>query len=468
MSNLELNIREYAHEDLLGLFGINNPHLDNIQEKYRAKMTKVGQMEDKALKKNLESFLNQAYIAIIDKKNEEKSNTVTSHDIIKIEEPSTNSTFSLKYPLGNINPIKRKTTTQLISIDSLFRNLKLYPQSTDFIVNLPNPIENAINMKLVSAEIPNSFSLYSEERGNNKLTISMQVNQIDVSNVPLVIVIIDGSPSFLTLIGYINDILDSQRNAYSFLICGIDNISGKLFFRFKTVKEMRTWTTVWYDGGGTSVPPDNKPPTYDYVMPGSEPVSDATGLSINEGYVPGTSEKETWQHNIWDASMANVTYKIDFNPGETELIKSLGWAMGFREPTSWVGFADTFERGFITYHGYLAGNTPYSDAEDDYIFLYIDDFVGNYNDNLSSALGDDNFFSKSLIARIKISSAFYMVEFVENAGTFLEKTRDYFGPVNIKKLHFKLINKFGGLIDLMNSNFSLTLEFEKLYSSVRN
>jgi len=457
MSNLELNIREYTHEDLLGLFGINNPHLDNIQEKYRAKMTKVGQMEDKALKKNLESFLNQAYIAIIDKKNEEKSNTVTSHDIIKIEEPSTNSTFSLKYPLGNINPIKRKTTTQLISIDSLFRNLKLYPQSTDFIVNLPNPIENAINMKLVSAEIPNSFSLYSEERGNNKLTISMKVNQVDVSNVPLVIVIIDGSPSFLTLITYINDILDSQRNAYSFLICGIDNISGKLFFRFKTVKEMITWTTVWYDIGGSKNPPDNKPTIGDVVMP----------VSVT-GFAPGTNKTQTIQHNVWDASMANVTYNIDFNPGETELIKSLGWAMGFREPTSWVGFMDTFERGFITYHGYLAGNTPYSDAEDDYIFLYIDDFVGNYNDNLSSALGDDNFFSKSLIARIKISSAFYMVEFVENAGTFLEKTRDYFGPVNIKKLHFKLINKFGGLIDLMNSNFSLTLEFEKLYSSVRN
>lgn len=463
MSNLELNIREYTHEDLLGLFGIRNPHLDNIQEKYRAKMTKVEQMEDKALKKNLESFLNKAYIAIIDKKNEEKLNTVTSHDIIKIEEPRTTSTFPLKYPLGNINPVKRKTTTQLISIDSIFRNLKLYPKSTDFIVNLPNPIENAINMKLVSAEIPNSFSLYSEERGNNKLTISMKVNGISITNdqvdiPPLDIVIIDGSPSFATLIQYINDELDSQRNEYSFLMCGIDNISGKLFFRFKTIREMNTWTTTWNDIGGNKTPPDNKPPTGVAVMPDFE----------TTGFDDMSVKKKTYQHNMWDASMANVTYKIDLNPGGTELIKSLGWAMGFREPTSWVGFADTFERGFITYRGYSAGNTPYSDAEDDYLFLYIDDFVGNYNDNLSSALGDDNFFSKSLIARIKISSAFYMVEFVENSNILLEKARDYFGPVNIKKLHFKLINKFGVLIDLMNSNFSLTLEFEKLYSSVRN
>ena len=118
---------------------------------------------------------------------------------------------------------------------------------------------------------------------------------------------------------------------------------------------------------------------------------------------------------------------------------------------------------------YYQGNTPYSDAESDYMFLYVDDFVGNYNDNLSSILSDNNFFSKSLLARMKVSANFYDVEFHENhLINILEKTRDYFGPVNIKKLHIKLINKFGDLVNLTNSNYSLTLQFEKLYSSVRN
>ena len=42
------------------------------------------------------------------------------------------------------------------------------------------------------------------------------------------------------------------------------------------------------------------------------------------------------------------------------------------------------------------------------------------------------------------------------------KQRDYFGPVNIKKLHIKLINKFCGLVNMPNSNYSLTFQFEKL------
>jgi len=466
MSHLELNINEYAHEDLLGLFGISNPHLDNIQEKYRAKMTKVEQMEDKALKKNIESFLNQAYIAIIDKKNEEKSNTVISHDVtshdvishdvIKIEEPLTTSTFPLKYPLGNINPIERKTTTQLISLDSIFRDLSLYPKSTDFVINLPNPIENVISMKLIAAEIPNAFPLYSEAQRNNTLIITV-LNGVSSLN-PLSIVFPDGSPSFLYLVKYINNMLDTQRNEYSYLICGIDNISGKFFFRFKTLIEMAAWSMSYYSYNGRVNPPDNKPPTKNLLM------------EFDRGYIDiSNSNTDTHQHTAWDVSLNGISYVIDFNPDKQELIKSLGWALGFREPrTDVIGINDTYQRGYIEYKGYFEGNAPYADAESDYLFLYVDDFVGNYNDNLSSSLSDNNFFSKSLMARMKISSSFYSVEFHESSINILEKTREYFGPVNIKKLHIKLIDKFGRLGELFNSNYSLTLQFEKLYSSIRN
>jgi hypothetical protein len=463
MSNLELNINEYEYKDLLGLFGINNEYLDNIQEKYRVKMTKVEQMENNTLKKNIESFLNKAYITIINKINEENNisripeNPTTSHNIIEVEEPRKTSTFPLKYPLGNINQIERKTTTQLISIDSIFRDLTLYPKSTDFVINLPNPIENVISMKLIAAEIPNSFPLYSETQGNNKLIITMTTDGGYLD--PLTIVLIDGSPSFSTLIKYINNILDAQRNEYSYLKCGVDNISGKFFFRFKTLNEMFAWSIRYYSIDGTINPPDNKPPTKNTIM------------NFNRGYtdISNNYDNTTFQHNAWDMSLNNIKYNIDFNPNKQQLIKSLGWALGFREPvTDLIGINNTLKRGYIEYNGYLESNKPYSDAECDYSFLYINDFVGNYNDNLSASLNDNHFFSKSLMARMKISSNFYSVDFHEASINILEKTREYFGPVNIKKLHIKLIDKFGILGNLNNSNYSLTLQFEKLYSSIRN
>ena len=50
---------------------------------------------------------------------------------------------------------------------------------------------------------------------------------------------------------------------------GIDNITGLLFFRFKTLSECVSWNnTYFFDGIGQSVfPPDNKPPTKAFKMP---------------------------------------------------------------------------------------------------------------------------------------------------------------------------------------------------------
>ena len=48
---------------------------------------------------------------------------------------------------------------------------------------------------------------------------------------------------------------------------------------------------------------------------------------------------------------------------------------------------------------------------------------------------------------------------------FLTKTRKYNGPVTIKKLHIKVLDKFGTIIDLNNMDFSFTIELELLYES---
>ena len=66
----------------------------------------------------------------------------------------------------------------------------------------------------------------------------------------LVITILDGSPTFKTLRDYINQMLDSQRNGYSLLKCGIDSITGRFFFRFKTLNEMRAWSASYNSATG--------------------------------------------------------------------------------------------------------------------------------------------------------------------------------------------------------------------------
>ena len=45
------------------------------------------------------------------------------------------------------------------------------------------------------------------------------------------------------------------------------------------------------------------------------------------------------------------------------------------------------------------------------------------------------------------------------------KIRIYNGPVTLKKLHIKILDKFGNVVDLNNMDFSFTLELEILYEN---
>jgi hypothetical protein len=47
----------------------------------------------------------------------------------------------------------------------------------------------------------------------------------------------------------------------------------------------------------------------------------------------------------------------------------------------------------------------------------------------------------------------------------LTKIRKYNGPINLKKIHVKVLDKYGNIIDLNNMDFSFTLELEILYES---
>ena len=361
---------------------------------------------------------------------------------------------------------------------------------------MPAPIENVVNMRLINAEIPNSASLYSKKQQNNAFRITLfngkepELNEHGEETGHIVsfpaegkildVILPDGSPSFEILINVINNILDAQRNSFSFLRCDIDTVSGTFFFRFKTLLECIKWNSVYYwnTTGTAPYPPDNNKPTTNFNMPSTT----SSGLSeynvLKRIYLGSnladmrniTSETPPSGIDGQIGSVKPLTYAIDFNPSNISILRTIGWSLGFRRE---VGikktFDDEFLRGHILYNGYYSANIPYSDAEFDYIFLYVNEFAGNYNDTLMAAL-ENSYLAKSILARIQIKSGFYHVDFDDSAGedSILNKKRIYFGPVNIEKLHIRILNKFGELAELSDVNYSLTFQFETLYSSIRN
>ena len=46
---------------------------------------------------------------------------------------------------------------------------------------------------------------------------------------------------------------------------------------------------------------------------------------------------------------------------------------------------------------------------------------------------------------------------------FYQSRRNYFGPVNIKKLKIQLLDELGRVVDLNISDFSFSIQIEQLY-----
>ena len=70
---------------------------------------------------------------------------------------------------------------------------------------------------------------------------------------------------------------------------------------------------------------------------------------------------------------------------------------------------------------------------------------------------------KSVLAKIPMINGKLSLVVEQNLSDSLVKTRIYNGPVNLKKINVKLIDKFGEIIDLNHMDFSFTLEIEILY-----
>jgi hypothetical protein len=73
-------------------------------------------------------------------------------------------------------------------------------------------------------------------------------------------------------------------------------------------------------------------------------------------------------------------------------------------------------------------------------------------------------YSKSIIGdnilgMIPVTSQSHLVN-VTNGSDFIERKREYFGPVRIQRLKVELLNQYGDVIDLNNMDYCFSLELE--------
>jgi hypothetical protein len=74
----------------------------------------------------------------------------------------------------------------------------------------------------------------------------------------------------------------------------------------------------------------------------------------------------------------------------------------------------------------------------------------------------ESYLEKNILAKIPYSNTSFKVLF-NGADEVLSPKREYFGPIDIKKLGLQLLNKYGQVVHLNFMDFSFTLEVEVIY-----
>ena len=137
----------------------------------------------------------------------------------------------------------------------------------------------------------------------------------------------------------------------------------------------------------------------------------------------------------------------------TPLPFKLGWLFGYR-----LGNYNCNANKKIESEGIANFNGP------SYIYLSINDFTNASQNNFIVTFSDST-LSKNIIG--KIPYGLYLLDYklynlgAEDSTSHIE--RKYFGPVNIKKLHIKILNEYGDVVDFNNMDWSFSLVVEMLY-----
>ena len=156
-----------------------------------------------------------------------------------------------------------------------------------------------------------------------------------------------------------------------------------------------------------------------------------------------------------DANNFTLDFQCDSagNPDlGTPLPLKLGWLMGFRQ-------------------GKYSNNVSYvSEAACEfsgpsYMYLVIDDFKNNVNNGFYSAF-TSSVLNKNILARIPItpSSGLESISGIYAAtASLITPKREYFGPVDVQKMQVQLLDEYGRVLDLHNSDFSFCITFDVAY-----
>jgi hypothetical protein len=465
---MDLNIKNYRTDELFNLFNLNleNLSLQNLKEQYLKKCQKIENSQENINinKEEFKIFFTEAFTKLVDYMKEQDDNKLQQLlDIVESDHPPLEK-FLNKGLIPNEKKNK-KNPDELLNVDN---GLLLPIESTPVIQsNMNNEYTDGQQVQNYIEKTPITVNLQNYKRGNFNPLVKTETNIILNIN-SLFRNILKGKNST----NFLNDMsskfmykmpVDIKRTSALKLISlelptTIFNISSNLGSNnFKVSKYPEG-----YDPLVIQIPSGqyNKETLIEAIQ---KDLSD-NSTNINIELIPNTN-----QVRFYDVSGENFNLEFEFNreivnenycsniineiPNYVYPLQlTLGWILGFRQEL--YGENKLIEG--ISKTEYI-GEASCSIDNEQYYFLGIKDFLNNNKQIMYSTFLENTNIAGDIIGRV-------IYKYDGTINNIITEPREYFGPVRIQNLQIVLYDMFGRILDLNNSDFSLSLLLTTIYN----
>ena len=446
MNNLNLDISKYSCDELYEIFSIDEKTRNNqntLMNHFTSFKNTILNNNSLPISKkdNITIFLAEALEKLVNNLNKRYSNNSSNltydskiNNIIS-ESPNNHPiianqnelaglksrtydgdtpSFSLFKP-GYINPINIKSIYRSINIDTRFRDNYFSNKSTDFTVDIPDTFKKVVKMKLTAFEMPTTLHSIKESYGNNFF-------HFEIINITT-----DG------------EILNAYLNKFVLEDGNYSNIFSP--------------TTNFGDANNIE------------NLINFDSIINSLIQSIDNTYLYYQIDKRSGRSMFKSDAYFKIYFNLDKNGKDdldTPLIMKLGWLLGFRlgEYESQLNEEGEF---IVVSEGICNMNSP------QYLFLSINDFTNAANNNFIAAF-NSSILSPHILSRLNYQSLIRssgIYNYSDSINQDLDdenRVRNYFGPVDINRLHIQILDEYGRIVDLNNMDWSFTLTLELLYN----
>jgi hypothetical protein len=413
------------------------------------------------------------------------------HNSMTKEHLGVANNFNVDVAQDVLNPTLKNTIERFINLDSRYRQYNSQNSSTDFTLELSDPLVNVLNMRMYSYQIPYTWYNISSDYGNTCLWV---VDPDPNIGGPITVNIPDGNYSTSSLfVTAINDAFNRAQIVSSNQIVTYNSTTGKITMHLSGATYIPT-STIFDDNTIILF--------FDYtnkVTCPSKCVNKSFYLDESLGWLMGYRApflNVDIMGNVAPTvlNVAGTKYLIlaidDYN--QNHLNNQL---VTITEPSKHIKLPKYYSPDMPITCPDISSNFqsilfPKDQTEDFGILLEekinvnylkspqvkptaprtltqsqiysINEIIKNNSNNTNHRLKAPTTTNVFSVVPIKVPSTNGQL-ITEFGGSLQDNKKTYFGPVNIEKMHVQLLDDKGNVLNLNGVDWSITLIAECLY-----